>query len=67
MAPSVTETLPLRKPVVSKPNADAGSNKEDLIDYADKYTHETELKGTEKQPPASFPNYLPVWDNETER
>lgn len=23
-----------------------------------------ELKGTDKSTPASFPNYLPVWDNE---
>lgn len=67
MAPSVTETLPLRTPAVSKLNADAGSNKEDTTFYGDKYTHETEVKGTAKQPPASFPNYLPVWDNETER
>lgn len=26
--------------------------------------HETELKGTAKSAPASYPNYLPVWDNE---
>jgi len=28
------------------------------------YSAETELKGTDKFKPASFPHYLPVWDNE---
>lgn len=67
MAPSVTETLTFRTPAVSKLNVDAGSNKEDLTFNGETYSHETEIRGTEKQPPASFPNYLPVWDNETER
>lgn len=26
--------------------------------------HEKELKGTDKFGPASYPHYLPVWDNE---
>ena len=26
--------------------------------------HEKELTGTDKFAPASFPHYLPVWDNE---
>ncbi|RJE19504.1 Alpha-ketoglutarate-dependent taurine dioxygenase [Aspergillus sclerotialis] len=65
MAPSITETIPIRtQPLPSKLNTDAGYNKEDLSGYAGTYTHETEIKGTQKQPPASFPNYLPVWDNE---
>jgi hypothetical protein len=29
------------------------------------YSADAELKGTEQVPPASFPNYLPVWDKET--
>jgi hypothetical protein len=29
------------------------------------YSAEAELKGTKEAPPASFPNYLPVWDKET--
>lgn len=37
-----------------------------LNDYKElapvEWSEETELKGTEKEPPASFPNYLPVWD-----
>jgi hypothetical protein len=28
------------------------------------YSAETELRGTKQAPPASFPNYLPVWDKE---
>lgn len=65
MAPSLTETVSIRAPPVSTLKADAGFNKENLIGY--KYEKEAELKGTDKQPPASYPNYLPVWDNETER
>ena len=28
------------------------------------FSRETELKGTDRFKPASFPHYLPVWDNE---
>lgn len=28
------------------------------------FSQETELNGTDKFKPASFPHYLPVWDNE---
>jgi hypothetical protein len=28
------------------------------------FSRETELKGTDKFAPATFPHYLPVWDNE---
>ena len=66
MAPSITETVGLRAPTFSVPlKTDAGHNKENLIGY--KYEKEAELKGTDKIAPASFPNYLPVWDNETQR
>lgn len=66
MAPGLTETVALRAPTVAPPlKADAGHNKENLIGY--KYEKEREIKGTDKLPPASYPNYLPVWDNETER
>ncbi|RAL10837.1 TauD/TfdA dioxygenase family protein [Aspergillus homomorphus CBS 101889] len=69
MAPSITETatLSLRAKPVSELKTDSGFNKENSIGYAEIYKHDKEIKGTEKQPPASFPNYLPVWDNETER
>jgi len=29
------------------------------------YDHAAETKGTEKHAAASYPHYLPVWDNET--
>ncbi|OJJ99284.1 hypothetical protein ASPACDRAFT_29468 [Aspergillus aculeatus ATCC 16872] len=69
MAPSITETptLSLRAKPVSALKTDSGFNKENSIGYAEVYKHDDEVQGTEKQPPASFPNYLPVWDNETER
>ncbi|KAJ9272528.1 hypothetical protein DTO212C5_1255 [Paecilomyces variotii] len=67
MAPSAVETLPVRAAPVSKAKHDASWNKEGLIGYGEAYIHDKEIKGTENQAPASFPNYLPVWDNETER
>ncbi|RAK78721.1 TauD/TfdA dioxygenase family protein [Aspergillus fijiensis CBS 313.89] len=69
MAPSITETptLSLRAKPVSALKTDSGFNKENSIGYAEVYKHDDEVQGTEKQPPASFPKYLPVWDNETER
>ncbi|KAJ5937342.1 hypothetical protein N7454_004642 [Penicillium verhagenii] len=66
MAPSVVETVGLRSATFTLPlKTDTGHNKENLIGY--KYEKEAELKGTDKIAPASYPNYLPVWDNETER
>ena len=29
------------------------------------YDNDREVNGTDKQPPATHPNYLPVWDAET--
>ncbi|KAJ5738385.1 hypothetical protein N7493_001540 [Penicillium malachiteum] len=70
MAPAVTDDhavqAGLRSTTFVVPlKTDTGHNKENLIGY--KYEKEAELQGTEKITPASFPNYLPVWDNETER
>lgn len=75
MAPSLVESgtsaqsIPLRAPppVEQTLKDDTGFNKEQSIGYAEKFRLQDELKGTTKQPPASFPHYLPVWDNETER
>lgn len=78
MAPSLVETetrtttVPVRTvPAVSGTGSglktDGGFNKESVIAYGEGYKQEGELQGTAKQPPASFPHYLPVWDNETER
>lgn len=48
--------------------APSGSSKTGVGAYKElasvSYSRETELKGTEKFAPASFPHYLPVWDNE---
>lgn len=66
MAPSLTEPVGLRAPPVTLPlKSDGGYNKENLIGY--KIEKEREIKGTDKLPPVSYPEYLPVWDNETER
>lgn len=66
MAPSLTESVGLRAPPVTLPlKSDGGFNKENLIGY--KIEKEREIKGTDKLPPVSYPEYLPVWDNETER
>ncbi|KAL4981424.1 hypothetical protein BDW68DRAFT_172411 [Aspergillus falconensis] len=69
MAPSIatTEHVDLRAPIKTLLKTNAGHNKENAIGYGETYKHTDELKGTVKQPPASFPHYLPVWDNETER
>ena len=66
MAPALTETAGLRDSTFKTPHkTDAGFNKENLIGY--KYDKDPELKGTDKIAPAAYPNYLPVWDNETAR
>ncbi|KAK2748420.1 hypothetical protein FQN55_004358 [Onygenales sp. PD_40] len=31
------------------------------------YNDEREVKGTDRSPPATYPNYLPVWNNETSK
>lgn len=69
MAPSLTETTTslLRSAPTTTLKTDGGFNKENVIGYGDAYKHENEIQGTAKQPPATFPHYLPVWDNETER
>ena len=69
MAPSVAETeirsVPLRAAPDASLKTDGGFNKENVVSYYS--TNNEEAKGTAKQPPVSFPNYLPVFDNETER
>ncbi|KAE8351331.1 hypothetical protein BDV28DRAFT_162429 [Aspergillus coremiiformis] len=67
MAPSVTEISSLRPTPKTSLGIDGGFNKEVGVGYRETYQHDNEIKGTAKQPPASFPNYLPVWDNETEK
>ncbi len=38
--------------------------KEAFVDGPKKYNKFAEEQGTDKQPPASHPNYLPIWDAE---
>ncbi|KAL1961792.1 hypothetical protein VTN77DRAFT_1042 [Rasamsonia byssochlamydoides] len=66
MAPSLVETLPLRAATPSKTKVTEGFNKE-FVGLSNTYDQKDEINGTEKHAPASFPHYLPVWDNETER
>lgn len=64
MAPSVTETV--QAPAARVPiKMEDGHNKENFIGYTCEM--EREINGTDKVPPASYPHYLPVWDNETEK
>ncbi|KAF7588846.1 hypothetical protein BBP40_005093 [Aspergillus hancockii] len=67
MAPAITETLSLRSAPKTTLRTEAGHNKENGVGYRETYQHDNEIKGTIKQPAASYPNYLPVWDNETEK
>ncbi|KAJ5885012.1 hypothetical protein N7495_009522 [Penicillium taxi] len=65
---TITEAtfVPLRSAAFTVPlKTESGHNKENLIGYD--IEKDAELKGTSKLPPASYPNYLPVWDNETQR
>lgn len=63
MAPSIVETTivePTKSLRLQEQNAPKGS-------YAggpEEFDHDREFKGSASQPPASYPNYLPVWDNE---
>jgi sulfonate dioxygenase len=69
MAPSLveTETLPVRSATSTlKAKVSEGFNKE-FVGLSNNYDPNNELKGSEKHAPASFPHYLPVWDNETEK
>lgn len=67
MAPSITgTTISVRDTTTKVPRStNGGHNKENLIGY--EIDREKEIKGTDKIAPVSYPNYLPVWDNETER
>lgn len=66
MAPALVETVvpDISKLAVKQP-VQNGHNKEGFIGSPLEFNKDGELKGTARQPAASFPNYLPVWDNET--
>jgi len=67
MAPSRTETETQAQPVIRV----AGEAPKGPSDYKEAFNggpsnfkKDVELRGSDKQPPAKYPNYLPVWDNE---
>lgn len=65
MAPALVEDpLPVRETEAVKSNIKEDFNKEFFIGGKDAFDKKAELEGTTAQPAASYPNYLPVWDNE---
>ncbi|PGH17220.1 hypothetical protein AJ80_04929 [Polytolypa hystricis UAMH7299] len=62
MAPSIVETV---TEAAQSLKISAGPlHKGAFVGGPKTYAHDGEVKGTSTQPPASYPNYLPVWDNE---
>lgn len=68
MAPGLVETVPTEDIAsqLSKQRLHHGAYK-DVGATLESFNKNSELKGTANQPKASYPNYLPVWDNETTR
>jgi len=62
MAPALVETP--QQPAVGYTKSGTGEYKEAYIGGPKAFKHDAELKGTGKQPPAKYPNYLPTWDAE---
>ena len=68
MAPALVENaVPALGSSSLKHVVSSGHNKEGFIGSPLEFDKDGELKGTARQPAASFPNYLPVWDNETSK
>lgn len=68
MAPALVESaVPDITKLSVKQTVQNGHNKEGFIGSPLEFNKDGELKGTARQPAASFPNYLPVWDNETSK
>ncbi|KAK2764481.1 hypothetical protein FQN54_009176 [Arachnomyces sp. PD_36] len=66
MAPALVENVvPDISKLSVKRSVQNGHNKEGFIGSISEYNEDGELNGTARQPAASFPKYLPVWDNET--
>jgi sulfonate dioxygenase len=65
MAPAlVEEALPIREAAAAKTSIKESFNKEFLVGGREGFNKAAETEGTAAQPPATYPNYLPVWDNE---
>ena len=65
MAPALVETVTETKPDYDYTNSGTGAYKVAFNTGPKAFKKDNELQGTEKQPPAKYPNYLPVWNNET--
>lgn len=63
MAPALVEPAP--QPAVNFTKSGTGDYKEAFIGGPKAFRPDAELKGTEKQPPAKYPNYLPTWTDKT--
>ncbi|KAF2470727.1 TauD-domain-containing protein [Lindgomyces ingoldianus] len=61
MAPAFVETP---QPAATYVRNGTGEYKEAYIGGPKAFRQDAELKGTEKQPPAKYPHYLPTWDPE---
>jgi sulfonate dioxygenase len=68
MAPSLIEVEPPKTEVPVKAVSTGLSEYKEAFSTGPKgFNTEAEMKGTATQPAASYPNYLPVWNNETEK
>lgn len=70
MAPALIETPEIpyvsdtkKAEAIHAKDASTGSYKEAFAQAASSTNYEAELKGTDKHPPAKYPNYLPFWDD----
>lgn len=64
MVPSVTANHPVEE-VSSLHLSEKAFPRASFVGGPKSFDSAGELKGTENQPPASYPNYLPVWHNES--
>ena len=62
MAPGLVE--PQQAPIADRPKGLVGP-KEAFTGGPKVFNKKAEEEGTETQPPATHPNYLPIWDAET--
>jgi sulfonate dioxygenase len=66
MAPALVEQVVEQQTVVGYKSG-VGQYKEAAFGGPKVFRKDLELRGTDKHAPARYPNYLPVWDNETEK
>jgi sulfonate dioxygenase len=67
MAPALVEEVVEQHTVVGYKSSGVGQYKEAAFGGPKVFQKDLELRGTEKHAPARYPNYLPTWDNETEK